>query len=70
MFSLVTRSSRVGPGQRGRASDGALGTPREPEGHIRAKMLKELGMLVNPGRIFKDPVEFSLQTKETNSTRQ
>lgn len=46
MFSLVTRGSGVGPGRRGRAGDGALGTPGEPQGDISAKMFKELGMLV------------------------
>lgn len=46
MFSLVTRSSRVGAGRRGRASHGALGAPREPQGDIRAKASKELGMLL------------------------
>lgn len=42
------------------------GNPRETLGLTRAWNVGH----ANPGSIFKDSVEFSLQTKETNSTSQ
>lgn len=63
MFSLVTRSSRVGAGRRGRAGDGALGTPREPQGDIRANMFKELGMLVTLIQEASSRIQWNFLTK-------